>query len=259
MKWLQFLALAAFMTGCGLIQMHSPAAEDLALRRGFNWRIESTSHFTIYYEADAPAQKLLDPIKKDAEASLTHVLYLLNEHSYNEQLHLFVVSSRARMRKLVGRETNGAAFYDTGVLAFIVSENRRLGARHELLHVVAMNLWGVPEVWINEGLAVYADDHWHGHDLHALAHHLDGKDRLLSLDDLIERFRRHDDLITYPEAGSIVKYLYEEYGFEAVKVLWDQGGGAVEEATGRTLSELEAEWLTVVRATDASGIDYEIE
>ena len=43
------------------------------------------------------------------------------------------------MRELVGRETNATAFFRTGVLVYLGTEEQRLSARHELLHVVAMN------------------------------------------------------------------------------------------------------------------------
>ena len=35
----------------------------------------------------------------------------------------------------------------------VVSDEMMLSARHEMLHVVAMNLRGLPARWINEGLA----------------------------------------------------------------------------------------------------------
>ena len=259
MKYLAILVVAAVLAGCGLIQVSQPTASKLAAQEGFHWRTDSTAHFTVYYEADSPGQARLNQINQDAEASLDHILTLLNVRAYDRPLHLFVVSSRQRMRQLVGRETNGTAFHRTGVLVFIVSADMRLGARHELLHVVAMNLWGVPEPWVNEGLAVYADDHWHGYDLHALVRHLEGNAHVLPLEVLIERFRRHDDRITYPQAGSFVKFLYETYGVKAVRELWERGREAVEEATGRTLPELESEWLTVVRTAEASGIEYMVE
>ena len=256
MKHLQALMVIALMAGCGLIQVSQPDARDLVDRGTFDWHTDSTLHFVLYYEAESPAQQRLELIKQDAEASLGHILDLLHINAYNGPLHLFLVSSRTRIRELIGRETNGTAFYQTGVLVFIISETQMLSARHELLHVVAMNLWGVPEPWLNEGLAVYAGDHWHGYDLHALVHHLDETNRLFSLETLINRFRQQDEWVTYPVAGSFVKYLYEEYGVKAVQGIWKGGVSSVEVATGKTLSVLEAEWLSVVRATDATGIEY---
>ena len=250
------LVLSLGLSGCRLLQGPQPSSDALMARPGFVWRQDSTAHFTIYYEAGAPAAQRLDRIKQDAEASLTHLLALLELPSYDTPLHLFVVDSRDRMAALVGHATNGTAYYQTGVLAFLVSEQMTLSARHELLHVVAMDRWGVPDRWINEGLAVYADDQGHGHGLHALAHHLDTQGQLLPLADLTRRFRRHNDLVSYPQAGSVIKYLYEHHGLAAVRAIWTQGVGAVEDATGRSLSDLEAEWLAVVRATDARGITY---
>ena len=258
MRPLLAVALVLLLPGCGLIQLSQPSSSELVARRGFDWRTDSTAQFAFYYEAHSPAEQRLDQIKRDAEASLAHILELLDVQSYDRPLHLFLVSSRERMRQLVGRETNGTAFFRTGVLAFIISEDQTLSARHELLHVVAMNLWGVPEPWLNEGLAVYASGRWHGYELHALAHHLDDQAHLIPLDELVDRFRRHDDLIAYPEAGSLVKHVYERHGLETVRTLWARGVSAMMEATGGSLAALEAEWLTVVRAVDGGGIEYPV-
>jgi len=141
MKYLLVVAVAGLVTGCGLIQVRQPSASELATHHGFDWRTDSIPQFTLYYEANSPAERRLDEIKLDVEASLAHILNLLEIRSYNRPLSLFIVSSRDRMRQLIGRETNATAFVRTGVLAFIVSEEFTLSARHELLHVVAMDLW----------------------------------------------------------------------------------------------------------------------
>ena len=174
----------------------------------------------------------IEAIELDAEASRRHVLEVIGADGYPDRVSIFVVGSRPRMAALIGWETNGTAFHETNTMCVVVTDRIPIRATHELLHVVATNLWGVPQRWINEGLAVYAAGTWHGHDLHALCRLLHRRGDLPGLADLTRRFKRLPDRASYPAVGSFVRYLAETYGDGAVKTVREGGARALPVATG---------------------------
>ncbi len=250
------LLVPAGFAGCGQIMLSQPSAESLAARGGFQWQTSHTAHFDIHVESGSPVALQIEPIELDAEASRRHVLDVLDADGYPSRISIFVVGSRPRMAALIGWETNGTAFHETNTMCIVVTDCIRIRATHELLHVVATNLWGVPQRWINEGLAVYAAGTWHGHDLHALCRFLNRRGDLPCLADLTGRFKRLRERESYPAVGSFVRYLAESYGMETVKTVWAGGGRALPVATGLSVAELEAQWIAFLADADDSGIEY---
>lgn len=242
--------------GCGQIMLSQPRADSLAARDGFQWQASHTTHFDIYVESGSPGAMQIEAIEVGAEASRRRVLEVIDADDYPSRVSIFVVSSRPRMAALIGWETNGTAFRQTNTMCIVVSDRIRVGATHELLHIVATNLWGVPQRWINEGLAVYAAGTWHGHDLHALCRFLTRRGDLPGLADLTGRFKRLPDRESYPAVGSFVRYLAETHGVEAVKTVWEGGARALPVATGLSVAELEAQWIAFLAHADDSGIEY---
>jgi hypothetical protein len=46
----------------------------------------------------------------------------------------------------------------------------------------------------------------------------------------------------YLGGGSFVGFLYETFGVDAVRRVWQQGGDAIESVTGASLEDLDARW-----------------
>ncbi len=252
---LLLLAVVA-LNGCGSLIVTQIKSETLAAKPGFTWTTQATDDFVIYVEPGSPGERKLDTIELDAAQAKQRVLEVLDETGYPPVVFVFVVDSRDRMKQLIGRRSNAVAYYSTNTMCIIVGETIRVGAAHELLHVVAMNAWGVPQRWINEGLAVYADGQWSGHDTHALCRYLQQQGQLPSLYEITRRFGKLPGLVSYPAAGSFTRYLYETHGLETVKAVWD--GDKLSEATGMSVDELDVAWRRVLASTDAQGITYEI-
>jgi hypothetical protein len=176
------------------------------------------------------------------EQSRTRVLALLGERDYPARVTVFAVRSRARMKALIGKEVNGQAIPDRNLVLFVISDSIDASGAHELCHVIAKTSWGDADDWINEGLAVYADDSWQQRPLHAVASYLLEQRQLVPLADLLRRFNEYPELVTYPEAGSFVKFLYETYGLDTVKRIWSGGAPAIPRIMGKSIDALEREW-----------------
>ena len=235
-----------------------PSANDLLKRKGFTWESVSTEHFRFHFEPKTPVEERLECLRSREEKSFSRVLQLLGAKNYPRQIDIFIVNSMTRMKALVGRETNGIAFPKTNVICFIFNTQTNASGAHEMMHVVAKNFWqGDPKPWLNEGLAVYADDLWYSHKLHDLGKHFLVNKKLVPLGRLVKDFKEYNSLISYPLAGSFVKFLYEQYGADKIRELWRKS--APEDITrilGKSLGELEREWRARLAQADEAGIKY---
>jgi hypothetical protein len=230
----------------------------LSENKNFKWLVDSSSQeLIIYYQLDSWTSKNIETVRQRVINHFNSVKSFVHITSYNKRVHLFIVESREQMKLLVGHETNGSAFYDSNTVTGVASEkSNSIYSNHEIFHVVAMNLWGVPDIWVNEGMAVYSDNKWNGHDLYQLTKYLADNNRLVSLDRLLKHFRKVDDLISYPLTGSFVKYLDETYGRDAVIMIWKSKTRDLKKLTGKTIKELETDWLTKIKTINYNEIKY---
>jgi hypothetical protein len=162
------------------------------------------------------------------------------------------------MEQLIGSQTNGVGFPSTRVLCFVFGEKINASGSHELMHVMAGNTWGTkPKTWLSEGFATFSDDRWHGYGLHDLGKFLLHDKKLVPLEKLIDNFREHSDMVSYPQSGSLVKFIYEQYGAEKVKLLWKNGSAKdISRVLGIDVELLEKDWHRKLIAADASYVKY---
>lgn len=169
---------------------------------------------------------------------------------------------RAHMEALTGKVTNG--FAEAGTLRFHTIwpvDN------HEGVHTLVILQLGHPPALFNEGVAVAhqtnpAQDiwtpRWNGTDVHVLARQYDQTGRLPALGSLLatSRFFDHDTNVTYPCAGSFVRYLIDTHGLDTFKTFLAAAGfedppSRTETrflaAYGRPLAGVWAEWLAWLR------------
>ena len=249
--------------GCGLIYIDGLVGDyskdQLLDNSNFRWVEDSSNSCNIFYESNSWVARNIATIRRDADRSLVHVLGLLQEPSFPHKLSYFIVNDRSRMQSLINRQTNGMAFARQRVICAIANDSMRALGPHEMFHVIAMNLWNSTEDWVNEGMAVYSDSNWWMQQLHPLANYLRQHGRLLPLSALIDRFRQNDPMITYPQAGSLLKYLYETYGRDNVKTLWQQGLTAFCQSVHvADVAELERQWLAFSAMSDTRNVQYKI-
>jgi hypothetical protein len=254
------LPLAGFFTRAAAAPEPCPNRlhpESLRKHAGFEWKSARSASFDYFFEPSSPAERDIDTIKKQAEEYRARVERLLGGKPAPFQVDIFIVDSYSRMKALCGYEFSWACGTTLGIL--YGNSINSLGT-HEDCHIMASRLWGPNrEKWLQEGLAVYSDDRWEGLPLHALCKHLHDAHRLIPIQSLIANgwHTRYSSRITYPELGSFVKFLYEKYGINAVKPTWEQGARRIPQIFGKRLSQLEEEWLSTIRESDAGSITYQ--
>ena len=224
----------------------------------FHWVSDTLEEgVLLHYEQHSYAAEHAEQLRQVIGRHLQSTVSFMGMDVYHGRMHYFVVEDRMRMKALVGYETNGNADPRNNLICAIYSSGiKSTNSNHELFHLLAMQAWGRPDIWINEGMAVYADGTWHGHGLHQLAACLIQDQKGIPLKKMIRHFHQYDSMITYPLAGSIARFLDETYGREAIMLLWTKGQRALEKHLGKNLAALEAEWLRMLSTQDCGGIAY---
>jgi hypothetical protein len=224
----------------------------------FNWTVESPSKkLFIYYEKNSFGEQHKQQLIEDIKDHIESTCGFIGINEYDQDIHFFVVESRSQMAILIGYETNGSTNYKQNYITAIYSESiNSVSSNHELFHLIAVNLWGKPENWFNEGMAVYADNNWYGYNLHELAKYLIDSNKIISTNKMRRRLRKHDSMITYPLLGSFVKYIDETYGRKLTKYFWESGKKKMKKPFKINLADLEQEWLEFLSTITYKDIEY---
>jgi len=123
---------------------------------------------------------------------------------------------------------------------------------HEMAHLLADHIGPVyPEYpLLTEGLAVYFEGSDRQKKLHGIAKDYLLRKELTSLEPLKDRFRDLKPAMTYPVAGSFVKYLIDTYGLEKFKELWVSGlelERAFSKVYGKSFRRVGQEWMEMLK------------
>ena len=177
-------------------------------------------------------------------------------------LDYYKYRDRAHLRALTGRDTSGFAEPGTTRFHTIWPTDNREG-----VHTLVILQIGHPPALFNEGVAVahqtdpmrgILTPRWNGMDLHVLARAHDAAGRLPALSTLLRStdFFTVDANVTYPCAGSFVRYLIDTHGLAPLKayVASSTFGDApsvtesrFRAAYGRTIESLWEEWRAGIR------------
>jgi hypothetical protein len=177
--------------------------------------------------------------------------------TYNKYL------SRVHMGDLTGTyNTNGYANAEGAAFEIHTLWSRD---NHEVVHLYS-SVFGRTVALFSEGLAVAFQVNapagetvakWSGTPVHTLARTFRQQGRLASLMSIASTnsFRAVDSSVSYPEAGSFVRFLLDTYGLDAIKRLYgatrtsdsaDQVAAAFATVYGVSLTEAERAWWAML-------------
>ncbi|MGC9521879.1 MAG: hypothetical protein ACP5HG_08365 [Anaerolineae bacterium] len=196
------------------------------------WAVTETGSIEIHYLTDTAAERDLQSVMVEVSAAYEHITAHLGESEEIIALYL--------LDRVVGQ---GGYASDDWVAVTYADRSYSpvdLGSvvRHELVHRLdaAIGCSEAPAI-VREGLAVYlAGGHYRTEPLRAKAAALLETTHFVPLDELAEAFHSHQHEVGYLEAGSVLEYLAEEHGWQAVETLC----GAAAEADGDELDRWEA-------------------
>lgn len=228
--------------------------------KNFTWVSDSSKHIKYYFAPNSSAAKNIDSIKIKSERYVDRVLSLIHENAYSTSINLIFTDSQSKMKELTSFASNGLANWKYNTIYCVYGDSLKVLGAHEFNHVIVKNVWGETTTiqWLGEGFAGYSDDSWGKYDLHLLSRYLLGNNKLLPISSLLSDFSDHSVMITYPESASFVKFLYEHYGYQRLKSLWQQGDGSVKAIYGKSIKELEVEWIALLKKYNAQDVKYRI-
>lgn len=221
------------------------------------WKQYATDHFTISVEEGRYADQHIDLVKQDLENQRSGILNFLGNKNVDGTAHIIIIDTKEKIKKILGFEAQGFAIPEHNTVVFLYSTDYSLATKHELTHYYAFYSWGRPaDNWFSEGLAVYNDNKWSGYQIDSLAKHLKDNKKLYPLSVLSKKFHSLNAMIAYPQIGSFTGFLLLSYGKPTLRELWTKGFGEIKKIYGKSLKELEKDWLDSLDHLHAVNIDY---
>jgi len=209
--------------------------------KGFKWKCNQTPHFLLCYQPGSPAEHSIKDLEIIAEEDRNTILQMIGAPAYDQRIYAFFLKSRPQLKRLIGFYGDGRSRPTQHVAFYVIDGPRTLA--HEMAHEILSNLWGAAQEWVEEGMAVYTTEY----------PILDGDVRvyykaqkLLPLEKLVNpdwTSSMFSPDITYTELGSFMKYLDNKYGIKQVEQVWRGGSASIHQVYGKTLADLEKEWL----------------
>jgi hypothetical protein len=271
-------ALCFLLSVAGLVQAQQPApradsGEEREARRlsavvrqaprnpAFTWVRARTVHFDVYAEAGGYSAAQLALFGTQAESALRAHMTLLKVPPMRDRVPLFLVRSRARLQQLTGYQWGGFVTPHNDAVFYVATPEAGPALRHELMHRVARANWGLkPEPWLQEGVATFGAGHCERYTLHEAAASLLREKKAVPLRQLATNFYSVNDVVAYLQSGSVVQFVHDTYGIQAVRTLWRGGLAQAVAATGLTAEELDAAWRAYLHRPGFSPrpVDWEI-
>jgi hypothetical protein len=223
------------------------ATDSLLRTHGPPWQVSKSPHFVLYTER-AEGMPLSPKLLLDSlEDAWTHASRLLGTPTDRSPITVLVTLLPERFPNLLVQSSRGIARQTNagGDLIILVHNYQvRPFSRHEVAHVVARRLWGAPSAaWVNEGVATWADGRCQGTTILAVARDLLRADPELTAAELPARFKNSRIAMLGPRfrayilAGSMISFVYDKGGAQALHALWIGGIPPAEFAIpGETLS-----------------------
>jgi len=222
-----------------------------------SWKQYPANHFNIYVEEERYADQHIELVKQELENQRTGIIDFLENKNFTDTAHIIIVDTREKIKKILGFEAQGFAIPENNTVVFLYSQDYSLATKHELTHYYAFHIWGRPaDNWFSEGLAVYNDNKWSGYQIDSLSKHLKDNKKLYPLSVLSRKFHSLNAMIAYPQIGSFTGYLLLSYGKPKLRELWTKGFGEIKKIYGKSLKDLEKDWLNSLDHLLSVNIDY---
>lgn len=209
--------------------------------------------FRLYFSADSYVASNLPEIKMQLDDALSRALEILGTPVYRQGINILFFNSVEEMKVVTGIRAMGGVAYPEDHLAFFpYTEGRRFQLRHELFHVISVNLWGPPTCRLMmEGSAVFADNQCHiENPIPTINAYYLKYNELYPVDSLLNQFdilAQASDVKVYLQSAGIFKYIYDRFGYEKTKALWREGFGKIEELLGVSVEGLQKDYREYLR------------
>lgn len=174
------------------------------------------------------ALSIYDSLISQCEQTMHKSLAIIGEEKYTGAMQIQFVRSREEIKKYMGAPVSGQADPLLRIVYIKCEQGDHGPIVHELMHMISCNAWGFPgtkssSTWMNEGLAIYADNDECEYTVDQIYAFLSEKKMLIPMDTLVTNFYKQREMIAYYQSGYIIQYLIKKYGIKRLKELWQSG------------------------------------
>ena len=241
------------------------AIEPEDIQEVLGGRIE-TDHFIIHYSKTPEVEAQIAVIAEDHEFRYAQVVKQLGMEPARKLRSYYFSDRDLKARWMGARDVEMAKPWRHEI--YLDHRSFPHGSlRHEIAHAVSAEfgdpifgvamrkIYGIPlaSPGLIEGLAVAVD--WPGGSYERMTPHesvrvLQAMGRRPSIAQLLSlQFFTFSSAAGYTTAGSFLKFLLDTYGAEPLRAIY-RNGGEFDEAYGKPLAALEAEWLAMIATLD---------
>lgn len=211
------------------------------------WALTETTGFRVHYLTGSAAERDLDRILEDAYAAHGEVAAQLGEP--DDPIDIYLID------RVIGQ----GGYASSGWVVVSYTDRRYAPVtlssvfKHELVHRLdaAVGCDGAPP-WLREGLAVYvAGGHYRPEPVREKAAALLGTTHYIPLDSLSRGFYTHQHEAAYLEAGAIVQFIVEDWGWDTLLTVCETVSSAGEDE--QVNADDQARWNSIVAAMGYSN------
>jgi len=224
------------------------------LYEGNEFEKYESDHFIVYFHKETLAEKKLHEIIQEREKAYTKIVKILGIEPPHK-IRLFLFPSSREKTFYTGHIGAGAA--QSFTMMEVYNEEIKVEPHHELTHIIASFINPNSPALLNEGLAVSIVPYWNGKHVDDWVRLYKRKGELIPLITLLTFTEIGSPStmpsISYPEAGSFVKFLIERYGVNKFRQLYSKAKNGKKflefnkelfiEIYEKSIEQLEKEWL----------------
>lgn len=228
----------------------------------FRWRSIDGPAARIYYQAGSFAEQHRHTLLRSVSGAIVEDLEYLGEPGYNRVLDVFYVDTREEMARIVGRPVTGYANWGADAIFLVVAPDWRSFEKHEFAHLITMGRWGPPHDtsrWMVEGICIAADGWCREFSVDAIAHHLLTEGRLPPFNELPSKIGELGEIGGGMYAASVIDFIRDTYGPEAVRELWIGGSSILTDTLGVPFDTIEAMWKEHLEREVEDGLRVDME
>jgi hypothetical protein len=214
----------------------------------FAWQITESTHTRIHMPVGSAVAKNVRVVIDSIEAARVAALTVIGEKDIQDEpkLFVFLVDTREDMKRLVGSPYGGFAIPGELTAVFVAGPGYRPFFRHEFTHAYAAARWGPMQsgAWLTEGLATLATGPCQGCSVDAIAAGYRRAGKLPALVPLCADLRAFPELPAYFGSASLVKFIRQHEGLDALRALWRAERVGIDPAhpLGQPTADIEVAW-----------------
>jgi hypothetical protein len=223
----------------------------------FSWKIYPSENFKFIVEKDQFADQRINSLKEDFSRIRNEIIQFLGGSDLTDTATIVIADSNEKMKSILGYDVYGFSSPEVDMIYFVANAEHLIPAEHELTHYYSFKIWGRAfDNWLSEGLAVYYARKWSSYQIDSLAKHLKDSNKLFKMASLRKNFYALNHLIAYPQLGSFTSFLFSTYGHLKFRELWFKGVENIRGVYGKSLKDLEYEWLKYLDKFHDEKIEY---